>query len=140
VQSELWLRTTTSSVQMGQDKFLKLFWGQLWALDGLITNDKFCWIRPLHLSLSWNEAQRQEAAMLSRSRNSLEALEGTVPLEVANEAAMDHQTTTPSHGRRAETMEPSLSTAAACGNSAKSKCRRKRASCSTDPCTAGENR
>lgn len=51
--------------------------------------------------------------MLSRSSNSLEALEGTVPLEVANETAVDHQATTPSHGRRTETMRSSLSIAAA---------------------------
>jgi len=113
---------------------------QLRALDGLITNDKFCWIRHLQLKLSWNEAQRQQAAMLSRSSNSLEALEGTVPLEVTNEAAVGHQTTTPSHGRRAETMGSSLSTAAAGRNSAKSKSRRKQVSRAKAPCTAGENR
>lgn len=94
-----------------QRKYVRSLWRRTIqsALDGLITNDKFCWIRPLHLSLSWNEAQRQQAVMLSRSRNSLEALEGTVPLEVANEAEVGHQTTAPSHGRRAETMGSSLS-------------------------------
>lgn len=79
------------------------------GLDGLITNDKFCWIRHGRLKLNWSQAQLRQAAEFSRASDSLQALDGAVPLETANEAAVDNQATSQGNPRRTNPLGPSLS-------------------------------
>jgi hypothetical protein len=81
-----------------------------YSVDGLITNDKFCWKRHCHLNLSWNERQLRQAAEFSKSTDIPQALEGTVPLEKANETAVDDQARTQGNPRRAKPLGQSVPT------------------------------
>jgi hypothetical protein len=110
---------------------------QLKALDGLITNDKFCWIRQSRLKLSWNKAQLRQAAEFSKTAKSPQALEGTVLLEVTNEAAMDDQATAQGNPGRAKTLEPSLSNSPESGIPERKGSRR---NCTRNSSSKGESR
>ena len=113
---------------------------QLRALDGLITNDKFCWIRHGRLKLNWSQAQLRQAAEFSRASDSLQALDGAVPLETANEAAVDNQATSQGNPRRTNPLGPSLSNSPESGSPQPTGDRRNCASPPSDDGPPGDPR